>query len=64
MKKEPNKSEIDLMFAAHERRQILDIANNTTFDQRLRWLESALNLARSVAADRERLGLRTILNKD
>jgi hypothetical protein len=52
-----DKERTDAIYAAHEKEQVLWIARNTTPDQRVRWLESAIDLVREVAADRERKGL-------
>ena len=60
MKTDPSKEATDAAFAAHERDQILYIAKHTSFDQRIKWLEQALDLARSVYRDREKKGQKTI----
>ena len=62
MKIEPDKEAIDAMFAAHEREQILFIARNTTFDQRIKQLEEMVNLARKIYIEREAKGVRTIVD--
>lgn len=55
-----SKAEIDAIYAAHEREQVIWIAKNTTPDQRVRWLEQAIKFARYVAEDRAKQGLRTV----
>lgn len=64
MSQKLEKNKVDAAFAAHEREQILYTARYTTPDQRVRWLESSVELVRSVVTARLKKGLPVVLDSD
>ena len=62
MSQKPSKEQIDAAYAAHEREQVLFIARNTTPDDRLKWLEEAIEFVRVVARERGKRGLKMIFS--